>query len=46
MLVDIKKHDWSTIVGYLKKMYEAYQAIDIENGSEAVKQQYLTLYNR
>ena len=46
MLVDRKKHDWSTIVGYLKKMYEAYQVISIENGSEAVKQQYLTLYNR
>jgi len=46
MLVDRKKHDWSTIVGYLKKMYEAYQVIGIENGSEAVKQQYLTLYNR
>jgi len=46
MLVDRKKHDWSTIVEYLKKMYEAYQVIGIENGSEAVKQQYLTLYNR
>ena len=46
MLIDRKKHDWSTIVGYLKKMYEAYQVIDIENSSEAVKQQYLTLYNR
>ena len=46
MLVGRKKHDWSTIVGYLKKMYEAYQVIGIENGSEAVKQQYLTLYNK
>ncbi len=46
MLVGRKKHDWSTIVGYLKKMYEAYQVIGIENGSEAVRQQYLTLYNR
>jgi glycosyltransferase involved in cell wall biosynthesis len=46
MLVDRKKHDWSTIVGYLKKMYEAYQVIGIENGSEAVRQQYLTLYNK
>jgi hypothetical protein len=46
MLVGRKKHDWSTIVGYLKKMYEAYQVIGLENGSEAVRQQYLTLYNK
>jgi glycosyltransferase involved in cell wall biosynthesis len=46
MLTDRKKHDWSTIVGYLKRMYEAYQVIGIENGSESAKQQYLALYNR
>ncbi len=46
MLTDRKKHDWSTIVGYLKRMYEAYQVIGIENGSEEAKQQYLALYNR
>lgn len=45
MLADRTRHDWSTIVGYLKKMYEAYQVIGIENGSEAVKQQYLKIYN-
>jgi glycosyltransferase involved in cell wall biosynthesis len=46
MLTDRKKHDWSTIVGYLKRMYEAYQIIGIENASEEAKQQYLALYNR
>lgn len=46
MLTDRSNHDWSTIVGYLKKMYEAYQVIGIENGSEQAKQQYLKLFNR
>jgi glycosyltransferase involved in cell wall biosynthesis len=46
MLVNKEEHDWSTIVGYLKKMYEAYQVIGIQNTSEEVKTKYLNIYNR
>jgi glycosyltransferase involved in cell wall biosynthesis len=46
MLVNKELHDWSTIVGYLKKMYEAYQVIGIQNTSEEVKIKYLNIYNR
>jgi glycosyltransferase involved in cell wall biosynthesis len=46
MLVNKEEHDWSTIVGYLKKMYEAYQVIGIQNTSEEVKTKYLNVYNR
>jgi glycosyltransferase involved in cell wall biosynthesis len=46
MLINKELHDWSTIVGYLKKMYEAYQVIGIQNTSEEVKTKYLNIYNR
>ena len=46
MLIDKKKHDWSTIVGYLKKMYEAYELVCVQNTSDQVKSKYLNIYNK
>ncbi len=46
MLVNKEEHDWSTIVGYLKKMYEAFEIIGIQDTSEEVKTKYLNIYNR
>ena len=46
MLVNKELHDWSTIVGYLKKMYEAFEVIGIQDTSEEVKTKYLNIYNR
>lgn len=46
MLIDKKKHDWSTIVGYLKKMYEAYELVGVQNTSDEVKSKYLNIYNK
>lgn len=46
MLLDRTKHDWSTIVGYLKKMYEAFELVGVQNTSDEVKSKYLTIYNK
>jgi ribosomal protein L2 len=45
-IVNKELHDWSTIVGYLKKMYEAFEVIGIQDTSEEVKTKYLNIYNR
>lgn len=46
MLSDRTKHDWSTIVGYLKIMYEASQLVNVQNTSEEIKAKYLNIYKR